>query len=331
MSHISIDVKDSKILQALEENARQSNSQIGKRVGLSKEVVKYRIDRLREQGLILRFHTIVNYFKLGIVKYKLYLRLKNMTKEKMEEMGEYLRTHNRTEWVAFTTGRWDVIIGFLVRNVNEFDETMLSLLDRYADVIREKAVTTTLHLMHKKREFTRPSSEDFERVIYHSTQDRQEHINGLEEDVLKHLANNARMPASVIARSVNATTRIVQYHIKELERKQIILGYNLHIDPLVMQKIFCKLIVYLHNVDQEKRVQFTSYCSAIPGVVWPQRVVGNWDFELDMEVGDYNQFQDIIFDIKQKFSGIIRDHDFCIVSREFKLDLYPTSYPEFKT
>src|SRR3989338_8254247 len=108
-----LDTKDRKILSELDVDARQSNSQIGKKVGLSKEVVKYRIDRMIENGIILRFHTIINYFKLNIVKFKLYLRLTKVDKEKFEEIGQYFYKHNKTEWIAITTGRWDIIVGFL--------------------------------------------------------------------------------------------------------------------------------------------------------------------------------------------------------------------------
>ena len=76
----TLDVKDQKIILELDKNSRQSNSQIGKKVRLSKEVIKYHIDSLIEKGVILRFHTVTNYFKLGISKFKLYLRLKKATK-----------------------------------------------------------------------------------------------------------------------------------------------------------------------------------------------------------------------------------------------------------
>ena len=85
------DTKDTKILAELDRNARQSNNQIGKKVGLSKEVVKYRVDKMIENKIIIRFHTVINYFKLGIVKFKLYLRFVNANKEKLEEIGNYLQ------------------------------------------------------------------------------------------------------------------------------------------------------------------------------------------------------------------------------------------------
>ena len=47
-----LDLKDRKILYQLELNCRQSNTQIGKKVGLSKDVITYRIKRMEEKGII---------------------------------------------------------------------------------------------------------------------------------------------------------------------------------------------------------------------------------------------------------------------------------------
>ena len=117
MDRLELDIKDRRILSELDLNARQSNSEIGKNVGLSKEVVKYRIDRMTESSLILRFHTVINYFRIGIVKFKLYLKLKNADMKKLEEIGQYFFKHTKTEWVALTSGKWDLIVSFLARNV----------------------------------------------------------------------------------------------------------------------------------------------------------------------------------------------------------------------
>ena len=53
-------------------------------------------------------------------------------------------------------------------------------------------------------------------------------------------------------------------------------------------------------------------------------------FELDFELDDYDSFQEIILNLKEKFPDLIRNHEFCITSKEFKLDLYPNAYQEFK-
>ena len=67
----SLDVKDRRILYELDFNSRQSNSKIGKKVGLHKNVVNYRIKRMEKNGIIS-----LRYFFLTIEKKEPY-RVKN--------------------------------------------------------------------------------------------------------------------------------------------------------------------------------------------------------------------------------------------------------------
>jgi Lrp/AsnC family leucine-responsive transcriptional regulator len=327
MEQIKLDLKDKKILYQLDINSRQPNSKIAKKVGLSKEVVKYRIDNLLEKEIIVRFYTVTNYFKLGIAKFKLYLRITNADKGKIKEIADHFYKHKKTEWVVTTTGRWDMIIGFLVHNVNEFDDEVQAALNKFSKQIQEKAVTTTLYLVHHERGFLRNKTAG---IIYHTTKDKQERIDKIDEEIIKILTNNARMSVVEIAEKLKTTPRTIQYRIKQLENKKIILAYKAHLNPKAMNRIFCKAIVYLTNISQEKLNSFMNYVSSIPDVVWPQKVMGAWDFEIDCEVENYDRFQDIILDIKEKFPDLIKNHEFCIVSKEFKLDFFPGCYARFK-
>ena len=325
IENYKLDTQDIKILAELDRNARQSNNQIGKKVRLSKEVVKYRIDKMIQAGIIVKFYTIINYFKLGIYKYKLYLRFTNASKEKIEEIGEYFLKHNKTEWNVSCTGRWDMNVGFLVHNVNEFDDEVQAALNKFSKYIQEKAVTTTLYLVHNVRGFLGTKRSE---VVYHTSKDPKEKIDDIDEEILKVITNNARMPITEIAERLKTTPRIVQYRLRELEKKNIILSYKSLLNPKAMGRVFCKAIIYLENINQQRLDEFISYVSSLPDVVWPMKVMGAWDFELDCEVEDYDKFQDIILNIKEKFPDIIKNHEFFIVSKEFKLDFFPGAYPQ---
>lgn len=325
LEEYKLDLKDKKILTELDKDARQSNSKIGKKVRLSKEVVKYRIDKMVEAGIIPKFYTLINYFKLGIYKFKLYLRFTNASKEKIEEIGQYFMNHKKTEWDVTSTGRWDMVVGFLVHNVNEFDDEVQIVMNKFSKYIQEKAVTTTLYLVHHERGFLGNKSTD---IVYHTSKDPQEKIDKVDEEIIRILTNNARIPVTDIAYRLKTTPRIIQYKIKGLERKKIILAYKAHLNPKAMNRLFCKGIFYLENASQEKISQFINYLSSIPDAVWPQKVMGAWDFELDCEVASYDRFQDIILDIKEKFPDILKNHEFCIISKEFKLDFYPGAHPK---
>ena len=325
------DAKDRKILYELDKNARQSNSEIGRKVRMSKEVVKYRIDRMLEKGPIVRFYTLTNYFKLGIVKYKLYLRFRNVDKERIEEISHYFKSSKKTEWVVTTTGRWDMIIGFLVRNITEFDEQVQQMMNRFSDNIQEKAMTTTLYLAHHLREYLSDSGvKERKGIIYHTSADKRAVVDETDIEILRILTNNGRLPVTEIASRLKTTAKVVQYRMRRMEKEKIILAYKVHLDPKLMGNIFCKAIIYLSSSTKERLNEFVVHCSSLHDAVWPQRVMGTWDFELDFELEDYDRFQSIIFDLKEKFSDIIRDFEFCIVTKEFKLDFFPGGYPTFE-
>ncbi|UCD03110.1 MAG: Lrp/AsnC family transcriptional regulator [Candidatus Aenigmatarchaeota archaeon] len=327
-NNYKLDLRDWKILYELDRNSRQSNSEIGKKVRLSKEVVKYRIDRMLESGVIIKFHTISNYFKLGIYKHKLYLRLKDIDKKKLDEIGQYFIEQRNTEWVVTCTGRWDMIVGFLVKNVNEFDVGIQNMMNKFSSHIQEKAVTTTLHLVHHLREYLSQSeSKERKPLVYHTSADPREKIDNMDREILKILANNARMSVREIAERLKTTPRTVQYRMKRMEKSGVILAYKVLLDPKKMGNVFCKAIIYLTSSTKEKIDHFVNYCSSLPQAVWPQRVMGTWDFELDFEIESYDRFQDIMFEIKEKFSDIMQKYEFAIVSKEFKLDFFPDAYP----
>ena len=50
---VKIDLKDSKILYQLDINSKKSSSQIGKKVGLPKNMVTYRINNQIKKGVIV--------------------------------------------------------------------------------------------------------------------------------------------------------------------------------------------------------------------------------------------------------------------------------------
>ena len=85
-----LDVKDRKILYELDLDSRQSFSQLGKKVGLHKDVVAYRVKKLQEKGIIKIFYTETNGYKLGYSQVKFYFTYQNITPKIKQEIIDYL-------------------------------------------------------------------------------------------------------------------------------------------------------------------------------------------------------------------------------------------------
>jgi Lrp/AsnC family leucine-responsive transcriptional regulator len=55
-----------KILEGLQQNARQSFAELGRKVGLSTPAVAERVRRLQEAGIITGYHAALDSAKLGV-------------------------------------------------------------------------------------------------------------------------------------------------------------------------------------------------------------------------------------------------------------------------
>ena len=63
---ISLDSLDWNILQALQENAKQTYTEIGRRFGVAHSTVYDRIRRMEEKGVIKKYTTVVDLKKVGV-------------------------------------------------------------------------------------------------------------------------------------------------------------------------------------------------------------------------------------------------------------------------
>lgn len=62
---MQIDTLNAKILKCLQENARQSNAEIGRQVGISSPAVSERIKKMEDLGIIEGYKALVSPFEIG--------------------------------------------------------------------------------------------------------------------------------------------------------------------------------------------------------------------------------------------------------------------------
>ncbi len=65
-SHVELDAIAWKILEHLQQNARVTFAELGRKVGLSTPAVAERVHRLEEAGVITGYHALLNPARLGV-------------------------------------------------------------------------------------------------------------------------------------------------------------------------------------------------------------------------------------------------------------------------
>lgn len=322
-----LDKKDRKILFELEVNCRQSNSEIGKKVGLSKQVVDYRIKKLMKDGIITRFSTVINTYKLGYLKFKVFLKLQDADKEKINEIIQFFRWHKNSEWLGECSGRWDLIVGYIVRDIYEFNEAWMEALNKFSQYIAEKETNVSLGAPHYRKEYLLHRDIAKMEPVMQMGKPIDYKTDEIDIEILRILSNNARMSIVDIAKRAKTTARVVKYRIKEMKKKEILLMHRCFLDLNKLGYIYCKANFYLRNLKKEKLESFLNYCAAHPNITYTILTIGPWEMEIEFEIENFNRFHEEMQKIRDKFADIIKDYDYVIVIKEHKLDYYPECYP----
>ena len=135
---LKLDSKDKKIIEQLQLNARQSISEIAKKTKLPRDVVKYRIKKMEQSGLIRQYHAFINPDMVG---YPLYVYIGficyNLKPEEEKKFLEYLKHQKQIIYVAKNSGKWDFSIAVCAKNYKEFDEIIREIRQKFIDVIKD--------------------------------------------------------------------------------------------------------------------------------------------------------------------------------------------------
>jgi DNA-binding Lrp family transcriptional regulator len=91
---IKLDLKDRKILYELDMDSRQSFRKIGKKVGLSKDIVTGRVKKLQESGIIKRFYAYYDTLQLDLNLLRFYFKFQYVTPDIKKEIIEHFIKNN---------------------------------------------------------------------------------------------------------------------------------------------------------------------------------------------------------------------------------------------
>ena len=223
-----IDLKDRKILYELDLNARQTDKGIAKKVGLSREAVRYRIEKLVNLGYINYFMTLLNTMKLGFEWYRTFFKLQNVSLEKESEIIEWLKKH--ASWVTKVEGKWDLNTGIFCKTVYEYRDLINEFLIKYSAYIERYEVAIVTRMWHYHRDFLinkKINTSKAEVMGFAKAEDySSEKIDEMDYKILSVLLKNARMKTIDIARKLNTTEIVVRHRIKKLKKNGVILGFR---------------------------------------------------------------------------------------------------------
>ncbi len=134
--NLKYDNLDFKILQKLTENARINNMDIAKTLNISRNQVKYKINKMEESGLIQAYRPLLDLNKLGYEWFVVFLNLKNLNQKEEKEFTIFLKSMDYINYIVKGIGEWNLIIELHTKNINHFNEIMGYIIEKYPNIIK---------------------------------------------------------------------------------------------------------------------------------------------------------------------------------------------------
>lgn len=305
------DKLDRRILHELDLDSRQSYSDLARRLRQGRDRVGYRIEQLTARKLLRRSTTSVNLYRLGFTIFKSYLRLEN-NRQRIAELGDYLRAHPRVYWLAECDGGWDLMIAVFARNAREFHLIHSEIVTRFNEIVLNFSMYTLVEVrMFRKGFLLGRGGEHF--LI--GGDPGSEEIDETDYKILKILSTDARRSVVQIAHDISSTAAIVKYRIERLEKYGIITGYNIEVDLAHLNMLFFKTQLFLRNFTSTLREEFREYCAANPYISCYIEQLGEATLEIELNVHDYEHYNEIIDDIRGRFAKLVRNFQSVLIRR----------------
>ncbi len=320
-----LSIKDRKILKELFDNGRVPFSVIARRVGLSKEVVNYRVKKIIDQGILIGFNTVIDVNKLGWQIYFVNIRLKNIDVVVEEEIIQSMTKHPNVAQVLKCIGNYDLVLKVFVKDYVEANKLMKNIEIKFKTHIGEYVIDFVeqeilipvpfLYAPFKIKEYQSIPKKDITQVSVLST----------DLQILNIISKNSRIPIAEIAKKIKMSGELVRYHLKKLENNKLIIKYRpsaLTGSKFVGYSWFL-VMLKLNEINKDRHRKLQSYIINNANMTYYYKCVGQHDIMFEIRLKTSDEFNIVIMDIRSILKNDLKSHELTIILKEYKYTYFP--------
>lgn len=298
----TLDRIDRRIARELDGNSRRPISELARRLKLGRDIVEYRIDRLKSEGVIRRFVAAINPYSLGLTIYKTYFRLE-VRPDSSQSLFAKLKKYPNIIWLAESDGAWDFMVGVIARSPSDYYSIQARLFAQLGSSVMASETSTVVETSIYQRMFGLEKLETGKMSL--ATTASEYALESFENRLLSALADDARLPVSTLAERLNSTPDIVRHRLQRLETAGVISGYRLDIGLQELGLVFVKAMIQLREWSLAELLRLESFCAQSHKVIYFIRQVGSFAVELELEVESYVTYYRFLDEMKRKFPRMV--------------------------
>lgn len=319
--------KDISLLIELFQDSSQSNRQIARKIGVSKETVGNRIDYFKDNGIIKAFSLQIDYSLFNFKNFDIFIRLKDSDFKKVNDVMQYLAIHPNSIWIGRAFGKYDIKVTMYLKEVLDINVIIKEFHDKFGaniDKIDSIYVTSRFkasanlfleNLFDQKIELN-PINSKLEK----KSKVKNIQIDSIDRKILFELGQGNKRNLTEIAIQLEMSAEAVKYRIKQLTNKGIITGNSLNINGNKLGKIWCLTLL---NINPEKISEFKTSLSSQKFLSNYGESIGIWNMYVQFFANSIEGLYEELNTIRSDFHKEIRDFEIMIFFEEIKYPKVP--------
>ncbi|MBI4017993.1 MAG: Lrp/AsnC family transcriptional regulator [Candidatus Aenigmarchaeota archaeon] len=322
-----LDLKDRKIFYLLDENARMKTPEIAKRVGLSKNAVIYRINRLVQSGVIRRFHAVSDYQKFGVYSYDLFIKIRSRNEQRILD---YFSKHPNVIWSGTLFGDWDLFAQIAARSPEDFAR----VLDEITVFLSRNLEDYEVKFPIKRIKFDK-SVFDYEKETgYRFRQPKPDYssivkLDGLDKKILRCLNEKDGLTAyNEVAKAVGASLETTRNRILAMMRSGVIVKFAPYVSYNKLGLDMYLVFVNFRYLTKETKDKVYAYIRSNKEIKIGFEFLGKQQIYFLSTVRSTSELESLIKDIKLRFQDSVLSAEHMLITQELKLDFFPKALME---
>jgi len=308
-----LDTLDLALIAELDHNSRASFAELGRKLKALPETLRYRFQRLENEGVIVGCSAVIDSSYLGFTQLKLLIRLHSCSEEELASLIKWLKRHRKVMRIAVYDGEYDIGVVLKVNRLLGADDFVSQLLQNFGSIISRRSLSLNVWGQYLDRTYlSRKRVRQPGRGSYGERLEPIRQFRTPEREILRQLSLNARISGAELERKLRAksednwlVSETILNQIRTFERERIITGYVLSLNLEAFGRFGLKVLLQLQPSGDLKA--FVNACREFPEITHIVKALGQWDIELDFEVREYSDYRRILMKLSSRFKGLLRD------------------------
>ncbi len=297
--------RDRLIAGALQFRRDEPVASIAKQLGLRTHQVQYALSRLL-QSKVLRPWVYINPFALGMEEYEVLFTLGAASKRVKSNFDAFLRSHSKVVWFAVLGGDYQYGVRLAVRRNYECVRFLEEVRKRFGGILLRKSFAVLLQFeAYPKRYLSPPNSKVIRSGVQIAPPTLQRKFDRTDYVLLGALVANPTASERDLSLRTGLARGTVRARIAALQKNGVILSRAYLVSASRMGMQAFKALIHSKGLQPQIREQIMKFIATHPQVVNLSTCLGEWDYELGIEVVNPLQASEIVSELYEASGDLI--------------------------